>query len=177
MNPNNECYTDFKNGKVAMFEGGYWASLAYKFQDKVTSGEFCFVPVPRASTADKYYYLYEGFGTAVASGAKNPDGIKAWLSCQTYFDYLYSHDKTYSAKYIAQTKATYGFTDLDMQMLNFITYNTTPVLLKYQGIGGTDGWLTKSWAMSTDVIDHQEPWSTVRDQYSPLLDAEIKKIQ
>ena len=75
----------FKNGKIAMFNAGKWLSATYKMQDMVTNGTISFVPTPKDSKADKYYYMNNANGWVIPQNAKNPNGANAWIECMYYY--------------------------------------------------------------------------------------------
>lgn len=173
----NDSYEMFKSGKIAMFNGGKWLAETYGMKDMVSEGKISFVPTPRDSDADKYYYLSNGNGWVIPVNAKNPEGVKAWLQAMYYYYYLKNNDETYMENDRNIKVSQSGWTDLEFQMEEYIETETEHVILMYQGIGGVDGWLSYVWEMQSQLLDQQQPWATVRDRYEPLLKAEIKKIE
>lgn len=170
-------YEMFKNGKIAMFNAGKWLSATYKMQDLVTNGTISFVPTPKDANADKYYYMNNANGWVIPQNAKNPNGAKAWIECMYYYYYLKNNVEAYIQNDKNEQIAESGWTDLEFTMEKFIDEETEHVILQYQGVGGVDGWLSKVWEMNSLVIDKQKPWATVKSEYEPILQAEIKKIQ
>ena len=177
--PQTAAYEAFKKGEMAMFEGGLWASSSYGFQDQVANGSMAFVPMPRDEQSDKYYYSFFGAGYAVAEGAKNTDGTNAFLSCLWYIYNLRESDESYAERELNRYKADTGFTDQLLEIWNGVktAKNVTPVISRSEEIGGVDGWLGQMWKVADDVLVNGKAWATVRDQYSPILDSEIGKIQ
>lgn len=167
---------NFKKGRLAMYIGGKWLTQTYKMQDMVSSGAISFVPVPRDDEADDYYYMTNGNGTAVVAGAQNLDGALVWLHCKAYYYAMARADKTQAAKLKENRQKSYGWTELEFQMEDYIDEELTHLMLQYPSVGGVDGWYGKVWEMATAVIDHQKPWATVKEEYEPLLNAELKKI-
>ena len=176
--PANTDYDAFKKGNIAMFEGGIWASTDYKFQDQIKAGNISFVPMPRDEETDTYYYNAIASGYSVAQGAKNIEGTKAFLSCLEYIYYLREFDDNYAKRERTRYMEETGFTDLEMDIWKRLSRfeGFTQSVLMSEGVGGVDGWLGESWKMVDDVLVNNKPWATVRDQYSPILDAEIKRI-
>lgn len=173
----NNSYEMFKNGKIAMFNAGKWLSSTYKMQDMVSEGKISFVPTPRDSNADKYYYLDSGNGWVIPTNAKNPDGAKAWLESSYYYYYLKNNVDAYIQNDRQEEIELSGWTDLEFSMEEYIEKETEHVILQYQCVGGVDGWLSKVWDMNSLVMVQQKPWATVRDEYEPILQSEIKKLQ
>ncbi len=173
----SDSYDMFKNGKIAMFNAGKWLSETYGMQDMVSEGKISFVPTPKDSNVDKYYYMSNGNGWVIPENNKNPEGVKAWLQAMYYYYYLKNNDETYIQSYKNMEIEKSGWTDLEFSMEEYIDEETEHVILKYQGIGGVDGWLSYVWEMQSLLLDKQQPWATVRDKYEPLLNAEIEKIQ
>jgi len=173
----NNSYEMFKNGKIAIFNAGKWLASTYKMQDMVTEGKISFVPTPKDSKADKHYYMTNANGWVIPVNSKNPEGTKAWIQCMYYYYYLKNNVDAYIQNDRQEHIAQNGWTDLEYSMEEYIEEETEHVILKYQGINGVDGWLSKVWEMNSMIISHQKPWATVRDEYEPLLEAEIKKMQ
>ncbi len=170
-------YEMFKNGKIAMFNAGKWLASTYSMQDMVSSGKISFVPTPRDSKADKYYYLDNGNGWVIPTNNKNPDGAKAWIECMYYYYYLKDNVDTYIENARKEHTALNGWTELEYSMEDYIENETEHVILQYPSVGGVDGFLSKVWDMNSLVMVQQKPWATVRDEYEPILQAEIKKLQ
>lgn len=173
----NNSYEMFKNGKIAMFNAGKWLSSTYKMQDMVSDGKISFVPTPRDSKADKYYYMDNGNGWVIPTNAKNPDGAKAWLESSYYYYYLKNNVDAYIQNDRNEEIELSGWTDLEFSMEEYIEKETEHVILQYQCVGGVDGWLGKVWEINSLVMTKQKPWATVRDEYEPILQSEIKKLQ
>ncbi|MBO5266005.1 MAG: extracellular solute-binding protein [Ruminiclostridium sp.] len=69
------------NGKTLFYPCGIWALYVTDLSDFGEMDEIRFVPMPRCPYADAHYLPTAINGFTLCSGAKNPEGVAAYLDC------------------------------------------------------------------------------------------------
>ncbi len=108
--------TGIASGLTLFYPIGLWAiedapSVTEPYGD-LYAGEVMFVPVPCAADTDTQYVPSRIHGFCICKGAKNPEGVAAWLDCTRYSE----TDAAAHAITIQQYKDKYGWTDEMLEM-------------------------------------------------------------
>lgn len=108
--------TGIASGLTLFYPIGLWAiedapSVTEPYGD-LSAGEVMFVPVPCAADSDAQYVPSRIHGFCICKGAKNPEGVAAWLDCTRYAE----TDPAAHAITIQQYKDKYGWTDEMLEM-------------------------------------------------------------
>ena len=128
--------TGIASGLTLFYPIGLWAiedapSVTEPYGD-ISAGEVMFVPVPCAADGDTMYVPSRVHGFCICAGAKNPEGVAAWLDCTRYAEI----DEAAHQITIDQFKDDYGWTDemLDMRETIYKAAAEHPVFEFAQGI-------------------------------------------
>ncbi|SDA09239.1 extracellular solute-binding protein [Ruminococcus sp. YE71] len=108
--------TGIASGLTLFYPIGLWAiedapSVTEPYGD-LSAGEVMFVPVPCAADSDAQYVPSRIHGFCICKGAKNPEGVAAWMDCTRYAE----TDADAHAITIQQYKDKYGWTDEMLEM-------------------------------------------------------------
>lgn len=107
--------SNIKDGKTLFYPVGVYALYPYNniIQDFGDMEDVMFVPMPKCPDADNYYLPARVSGFSLIKGAKNPEGVAAYLNCE-----MASRDSEI-AKEIGKRQAfdEYGWTQEQWDML------------------------------------------------------------
>ena len=75
------CPSNIADGKTLFYPCGIWTLYEADTTEYGAQGEIGFAPMPRCEDADEYYIPTSVTAFSLISGAKNPEGVAAYLQC------------------------------------------------------------------------------------------------
>ncbi len=129
--------SNIKDGKTLFYPVGTYALYPYNniIQDFGNMEDVMFVPMPKCPDADEYYLPARVNGFALIKGAKNPEGVAAYLNCA-----MAARDSEIADE-IGKRQAfeEYGWTQDQWDMLEKVTEMTTehPAIEMYNAVTPT----------------------------------------
>lgn len=129
--------SNIKNGQTLFYPVGTYALYPYNnyIQDFGEMEDVMFVPMPKCPDADEYYLPARISGFSLIKGAKNPEGVAAYLNCE-----MAARDSEIADE-IGKRQAfdEYGWTQEQWDMLEKVTDMTTehPVIEMYNAVTPT----------------------------------------
>lgn len=163
--------TNLASGKTLFYPVGTYALYPYNniIQDFGDMEDIMFVPMPRCPEADAYYLpsIVEGF--ALCKGAKNPEGVGAYLNCC-----MASRDSEV-AKEIGRKQAfeEYGWTQEQYDMLETVREltNENPVIEMYNAVSDmVAGYINNPMK---EGYNSGASWTQTREQIRAAVQAEL----
>lgn len=167
INPSN-----IANGATLFYPVGIYALYEADLSAYGDTDEIAFVPMPRCPYADEYYVPTSIDAYALCKGAKNPEGVAAFLNCKM----TVKHDE--KAKEISKRQLfeDYGWTDEMYEMLQTVQDITEahPVLDFYGGISGACLEAINDPAQAS--FNNGDSWTQTRESILPVIQAEVDTI-
>lgn len=126
--------TDIRDGKTLFYPVGIYALFPYNniIQDFGDMEDVMFVPMPKCTYADEHYLPARVEGFSIIKGAKNPEGVGAYLNCE-----MASRDSE-AAKEIGKRQAfeEYNWTQEQYDMYELVREMTNehPVFELYNAV-------------------------------------------
>ncbi|MBR1740198.1 MAG: extracellular solute-binding protein [Ruminococcus sp.] len=167
------------SGETLFYPIGLWAiedslSSTAAYGD-ISAGEVMFVPVPCAKDSDAQYVPSRIHGFCICKGAKNPEGVAAWLDCTRYAE----ADEAAHRITMEQLQADYGWTDEMMEMRETIydLAEAHPVFEFSQGISADLSSLADNITKATMHPAEPTTWTAVVEENQRALDYLINEAQ
>lgn len=163
--------SNIASGKTLFYPVGTYALYPYNniIQDFGSMEDVMFVPLPRCPEADEYYLpaIVEGF--ALCKGAKNPEGVGAYLNCA-----MASRDSE-AAKEIGKRQAfeEYGWTQEQWDMLELVRdmTNEHPVIEMYNAVNEkVAGYINNPMK---EGYNSGASWTQTKEQIRAAVQAEL----
>lgn len=147
------------NNQMAMGYYGTWnINTVTGAADKVKAGQLAWAPAPSAPGMKNYNFpLYES--SFIPSGAKNPYGAGAYLTYNRYLDLRNSAQEN-------------DMITADMKNLYQAACNNLMTNITNRDLKAT---VSVEWAV-TGGLTKGNSWSSVLEEYSPTLDAELANL-
>ncbi|EXM37462.1 extracellular solute-binding protein [Ruminococcus albus] len=171
--------TGIASGETLFYPIGLWAiedapSTTAPYGD-LSAGEVMFVPVPCAKDSDNMYVPSRVHGFCIAKGAKNPEGVAAWLDCTRYAEI----DEAAHQITLDQYKNDYGWTDEMLEMRDEIYARAAehPVFEFAQGVSSDLSNLTDSIIKNSMNPAESYTWTSTVAENEKALDYLIKEAQ
>ena len=171
--------TGIASGDTLFYPIGLWAiedapSVTAPYGD-LAAGEVMFVPVPCAKDSDNMYVPSRIHGFCIAKGAKNPEGVAAWLDCTRYAEI----DEEAHQITLDQYKKDYGWTDEMLQMRDEIYAKAAehPVFEFAQGVSSDLSNLTDNIIKNSMNPAESHTWTSTVAENEKALDYLIKEAQ
>jgi ABC-type glycerol-3-phosphate transport system substrate-binding protein len=171
--------TGIASGETLFYPIGLWAiedapSVTAPYGD-LSAGEVMFVPVPCAADTDKMYVPSRVHGFCIAKGAKNPEGVAAWLECTRYAE----TDEEAHQITLDQYKNDYGWTDEMLEMRDEIYARAAenPVFEFAQGVSSDLSSYTDNIIKNSMNPAESYTWTSTVSEYANALDYLIKEAQ
>jgi ABC-type glycerol-3-phosphate transport system substrate-binding protein len=171
--------TGIASGETLFYPIGLWAiedapSTTAPYGD-LSAGEVMFVPVPCAKDSDNMYVPSRVHGFCIAKGAKNPEGVAAWLDCTRYAEV----DEAAHQITLDQYKNDYGWTDEMLEMRDEIYARAAehPVFEFSEGISKDLSNLTDSIIKNSMNPAESYTWTSTVAENEKALDYLIKEAQ
>ncbi len=159
------------NGKTLFYPVGTYALYPYNniIQDFGEMEDIMFVPLPKCPYTDEYYLPSIVDGFALCKGAKNPEGVGAYLNCA-----MASRDSEI-AKEIGMKQAfeEYGWTQEQYDMLETVRdlTNANPVIEMYNAVNDSvAGYINNPMKES---YNSGASWTQTREQIRSAVQAEL----
>lgn len=163
--------TNIANGKTLFYPVGTYALYPYNniIQDFGNMEDVMFVPMPKCPTADAYYLPAIVDGFALCKGAKNPEGVGAYLNCC-----MASRDSEV-AKEIGRKQAfeEYGWTEEQFEMLEKVREltNENPVIELYNAVNDmVAGYINNPMK---EGYNSGASWTQTREQIRSAVQSEL----
>lgn len=167
------------SGLTLFYPIGLWAiedapSATKNFGD-ISAGEVMFVPVPCAEDSDAMYVPSRVHGFCICEGAKNPEGVAAWLDCTRYAEL----DENAHQITIEQFKKDYGWTDEMIEMRDEIYKKAAehPVFEFAQGISTDLSTLTDSVIKNSMNPAETKTWAQTVSENKTAVDYLLDEAQ
>lgn len=167
INPGN-----IANGTTLFYPVGIYSLYEADLSAYGKTDEIAFVPMPRCPFTDEYYVPTSIEAYALCKGAKNPEGVAAFLNCKM----TVRNDETAKEVGKRQLFEDYGWTDEMYEMLQTVQEITdaNPVLDFYRGISGRC--LEAFNNPAQDTFNNGTSWTQTRESILPEIQAEIDAI-
>lgn len=163
--------TNIASGNTLFYPVGAYALYPYNniIQDFGNMEDVMFVPMPRCPDADAYYLPARVDGFALCKGAKNPEGVGAYLNCA-----MASRDSE-AAKEIGMRQAfdEYGWTQEQWDMYQKIREMTAehPVIEMYNAVNdAVAGYINNPMK---EGYNNGASWTQTREQIRAAVQAEL----
>lgn len=171
--------TGIASGLTLFYPIGLWAiedapSVTAPYGD-LSSGEVMFVPVPCAADSDEQYVPSRIHGFCICRGAKNPEGVAAWLDCTRYAE----TDEAAHNITIEQYKKDYGWTDEMLEMRDEIYAMAAehPVFEFATGLSNDISNLTDTIIKKTMNPQETETWASIVESNKTALSYMLDEAQ
>jgi len=178
-------YPEFASGNILFWDNGQWwfEDLLYKYRDRYgwDDDELCFVPYPRDPEADKYYQMMKQDSYMLPSGSTNKEGYKAWLTCSV----LTTNDPEVRSFYLEKRKQPYGeggygWTDFQLELLDEIVRDLTPVFDFKNGIGedvaDTNEYESAMERVTKYVYIHGNSYTQSRAENEAVINSRLEEL-
>ncbi len=163
--------TNIASGKTLFYPVGTYALYPYNniIQDFGEMEDVMFVPLPKCPYTDEYYLPSIVDGFALCKGAKNPEGVGAYLNCA-----MASRDSEI-AKEIGKKQAfeEYGWTQEQYDMLETVREltNANPVIEMYNAVNdAVAGYINNPMK---ECYNSGASWTQTREQIRSAVQAEL----
>ncbi len=162
-----------KAGKTLFYPVGIWALYTSTFNEDYGDYEdIMFVPMPKCPYVDDYYLPAAITGFSLCAGAKNPEGVGAYLKCAM----LARDDET--AKEISRTQIfeDYHWNEDMYEMQQKIVDMTAehPVFEFYNAVSAKLSDLVNNPMKET--FNNGVSWTQTKESMKPAVQAEIDKV-
>jgi len=171
--------TGLATGLTLFYPIGFWAiedapSVTAPFGN-IADGEVMFVPVPCAKDSDAQYIPSRIHGFCIVKGAKNPEGVAAWMDCTRYAE----ADPKAKQVTIDQFTKDYGWTQemLDMRDEIYAMAAEHPVFEFAIGINKDISSMTDNVIKGTMHPADPKTWTAVVQENKKALDYLIEEAQ
>lgn len=173
--------TGIASGETLFYPIGLWAiedapSVTKPYGD-LSKGEVMFVPVPCAADSPAQYIPSRVHGFCICLGAKNPEGVAAFLDCTRYAEL----DEEAHQITIDQFKKDYGWTDEMLEMRDEIYQMAAehPVFEFAEGVSTDVTNLTDNIVKTTmhPDPDARQTWTEVVSANTTALDYMLDEAQ
>ena len=167
------------SGLTLFYPIGFWgienAPSSTAPYGNIADDEVMFVPVPCAKDSDKQYIPSRVHAFCLAKGAKNPEGVAAWLDCTRYAE----TDEAAHQITLDQLADDYGWTQemLDMRDEIYKMAAEAPVFEFAQGISQDISNLTDNIIKGTMNPAASSTWTQLVEENEKALDYYIEKEQ
>lgn len=163
--------SNIASGKTLFYPVGAYALYPYNniIQEFGDMEDVMFVPMPRCPDADAYYLPARVEGFALCKGAKNPEGVGAYLNCA-----MASRDSE-AAKEIGMRQAfdEYGWTQEQWDMYQKVREMTAehPVIEMYNAVNdAVAGYINNPMK---EGYNNGASWTQTREQIRAAVQAEL----
>lgn len=171
--------TGIASGLTLFYPIGLWGiedapSVTAPYGD-LSAGEVMFVPVPCSADSDAQYVPSRIHGFCICRGAKNPEGVAAWLDCTRYAE----TDEAAHNITIEQYKNDYGWTDemLDMREEIYSMAAEHPVFEFATGLSTDISNLTDNIIKKTMNPQETDTWTSIVETNKAALDYMLQEAQ
>ncbi|MBR4622206.1 MAG: extracellular solute-binding protein [Ruminococcus sp.] len=171
--------TGLATGQTLFYPIGLWGiedapSVTAPYGD-ISAGEVMFVPVPCDPDGDTMYVPSRVHGFCLVHGAKNPEGVAAWLDCTRYAE----QDEKAKSITEEQLRDDYGWTDEMIEMRENIYQMAAehPVFEFSQGISPEISSLTDNIVKGTMNPAEATTWTQVVTENEKALNWLIDDAQ
>ena len=171
--------TGLASGLTLFYPIGFWgienAPSSTEPYGNIADGEVMFVPVPCAADSDKQYIPSRVHAFCIAKGAKNPEGVAAWLDCTRYAEI----DEAAHQITLDQLAEDYGWTEEMLEMRDEIYKMAAeaPVFEFAQGVSQDISNLTDNIIKGTMNPSGTHTWTELVEENEKALDYYITKEQ
>ena len=156
----------FVANKIGMVQSNAWGMTTGPMLELKEQGKIGWVPIPKDPKADKYYAQANTFFTYIPKGAKNPEGVAAWLYFQRYAiknpsPLLEQNQKKIAIEQWHWTEEEYQFINKD------IAKQLTPII----GVGER----VPDFSMQHYLweMPFKYPWSQTLEEVNPAFQAAL----
>lgn len=163
--------SNIASGKTLFYPVGVYALYPYNniIQELGEMEDVMFVPMPRCPDADAYYLPARVQGFSLCKGAKNPEGVGAYLNCE-----MACRDSE-AAKEIGMRQAfdEYGWTQEQWDMLEKVNDLTLehPVFEMYNAVNdAVAGYINNPMK---EGYNNGASWTQTREQIRAAVQAEL----